>query len=257
MKGEVVMTVKDIWAEALNEAENPEMRNGGLWARSFAQADGDENKAKAAYIRSRVQELEAADANVPPPPSKKTTGWCPNCQTECAIDSTECPKCRSSFASDSIYKLLDRKPENAQPSIQKNNGRGWCPVCHEPIDLDALYCSACNSNLAARHLSPLKYKPTSPAPNAQQGHSQNNSYSPRGVQIVQTAKSRGTYIILGILFGMLGIHNFYAGRYLRGALQLCSTCILGWFVIGLVITAFWVLIDLFTVTEDSEGIRLT
>lgn len=251
------MTVKDIWAEALNEAENPEMRNGGLWARSFAQADGDENKAKAAYIRSRVQELEAADATIPPPPVKKASGWCPNCQTECAIDSTECPKCRSSFASDSIYKLLDRKPENAQPPIQKKNDRGWCPVCQEPLDMDALYCTACKSNLSARGLYPQKYRSDAVNPGQPRQSTQNNTYSPHGVQIVQTAKSRGTYIILGILFGMLGIHNFYAGRYLRGALQLCSTCILGWFVIGLFITAFWVLIDLFTVTEDSEGIRLT
>lgn len=240
------MTVKDIWAEALNEAENPELRNGGLWARSFAQADGDENKAKAAYIRSRVQELEAADANIPPPPVKKASGWCPNCQTECAIDSTECPKCRSSFASDSIYKLLDRKPENAQPPIQKKNDRGWCPVCHEPLDLDAMYCSACKSSLTARHLSPLKYKPTTPAPSMQQSYSQDR-------QVIKAAKSRGVYIILALFFGLLGIHNFYAGRFLRGALQFIITAALGWFVIGLVITFLWVLIDMFTVTTDGAG----
>ena len=200
------MGAQDIWADALKEAESPETRNAGLWAKCFAEADGDEAKARAAYIKAKV-------AAVNPPAS--------------------------------------------QPAPQARNDRGWCPACHAPIDLDALYCSACSSNLTANHLRPLKYKPTTPAPNAQQSHSQSNSYSPRGVQIVQTAKSRGTYIILGILFGMLGIHNFSAGRYLRGALQLVSTCVFGWFVIGLIITAIWVLIDLFTVTEDSEGIRLT
>lgn len=52
---------------------------------------------------------------------------------------------------------------------------------------------------------------------------------------------------------MLGIHNFYAGRYLRGALQMIITVTLGWFVIGLVISCFWALIDLFTVTTDGAG----
>lgn len=153
------MGAQDIWADALKESESPETRDAGLWAKCFAEADGDENKAKAAYIRSRVQDLEIADARVPPPPVKKTTGWCPNCKTECAIDSPECPKCRSSFASDSIYKLLDRNPESAPPPSQSNN-IGWCPVCHEPLDMDALYCAACKSNLSARNLSPLRHRPT-------------------------------------------------------------------------------------------------
>ena len=79
----------------------------------------------------------------------------------------------------------------------------------------------------------------------------------QGFQIVKTAKSRGIYILLALFFlGMLGAHNFYAGRYLRGALQLLCTCILGWFVVGLVITFIWVLIDLFTVTEDGDGVPL-
>ncbi len=116
------MTVKDVWAEALNEAGNPEIRNSGLWARCFAQADGDENKAKAAYIRTRAQELEEADADAPPSPVKMPVGWCPNCKTECDLASTECPKCKSSFAADSIYKLLDKKPDDAKPPFQKMVG---------------------------------------------------------------------------------------------------------------------------------------
>ncbi len=72
-------------------------------------------------------------------------------------------------------------------------------------------------------------------------------------QIVKTAKSRGIYIILGIFFGLLGIHNFYAGRYGVGAIQLLITGILGWFVVGLFITAFWVIYELFTVKADGSG----
>ncbi|CAN7407944.1 TM2 domain-containing protein [Acidovorax sp. LjRoot74] len=74
-----------------------------------------------------------------------------------------------------------------------------------------------------------------------------------GTQLVKSAKSRGIYIILGLFFGLLGVHNFYAGRLGIGLAQLLITCILGWFVVGLFITAIWVLIELFTVTKDGAG----
>ena len=41
--------------------------------------------------------------------------------------------------------------------------------------------------------------------------------------VVTHAKSRGVYIILGLFFGCLGIHNFYAGRNGVGVAQLLIT----------------------------------
>lgn len=240
------MATKDVWAEALSESENQEQRNSGLWARCFAQADGDENKARAAYIRIRAEELEKADGVAPAEPPQKAKGWCPLCKTECSLDSTECPKCRASFATDSAYKPLGTKPIDAKPHVTTSNSRGWCPVCHAPIDLDSMYCSACSSSLTARHLSPLKYRPTNPAPNTLQSHTQDR-------QVIKAAKSRGVYIILALFLGLLGIHNFYAGRFLRGALQFIVTAALGWFVVGIAITFIWALIDMFTVTTDGAG----
>lgn len=70
---------------------------------------------------------------------------------------------------------------------------------------------------------------------------------------VQTAKSRGVYVILGLFFGLLGVHNFYAGRFGVGVAQLLTVLVLGWFVVGLVIVAIWVLVELFMVTEDGNG----
>jgi hypothetical protein len=46
------------WAAAMAECESSE-RNPGLWARVFAQAGGDEGKAKAAYIAERVRTMAA------------------------------------------------------------------------------------------------------------------------------------------------------------------------------------------------------
>jgi RNA polymerase primary sigma factor len=45
-----------LWATALEEYES-QTRRPGLFARLFAEANGDEAKTKAAYLRERVKEL--------------------------------------------------------------------------------------------------------------------------------------------------------------------------------------------------------
>ncbi|MES1980775.1 MAG: hypothetical protein V4451_22270 [Pseudomonadota bacterium] len=45
-----------LWSAALAEFENSS-RRPGLWARVFAEADGNESVAKAAYLKTRVAEL--------------------------------------------------------------------------------------------------------------------------------------------------------------------------------------------------------
>lgn len=44
------------WEQALNEFESSEM-NKGIWAKAYSNADGDEKKAKANYLKIRVQQL--------------------------------------------------------------------------------------------------------------------------------------------------------------------------------------------------------
>ncbi|CAN5437885.1 hypothetical protein BH10PSE18_BH10PSE18_18890 [soil metagenome] len=70
---------------------------------------------------------------------------------------------------------------------------------------------------------------------------------------MKTAKSRGVYIILGLFFGLLGVHNFYAGYLGRGLAQLLIVFTLGWFVVGIVVVAIWTLIELFVVKTDGSG----
>jgi TM2 domain-containing membrane protein YozV len=79
----------------------------------------------------------------------------------------------------------------------------------------------------------------------------------QNVVVVRSTKSRGVYIILGLFFGCLGIHNFYAGYYGRGAAQLIITLLLGWVIIGIVITVLWALIEICTVKEDANGDTMT
>ena len=70
------------------------------------------------------------------------------------------------------------------------------------------------------------------------------------------AKSRTTYILLGLFVcGLFGVHNFYAGRTGRGIAQLIITVALGWLLIGIIITGFWVLMDALCVETDGQGRR--
>ena len=45
---------EDNWAAAMKEAESPADRDPALWAKCFAENDGDEQRAKAAYMRAKV-----------------------------------------------------------------------------------------------------------------------------------------------------------------------------------------------------------
>lgn len=184
-----------VWAAALEEVES-QQRQPGLWARCFAEAGGDEGKAKAAYIRERVSQQAPVAA-----PAAPALGYCPNCGKQCAMDAETCPHCAA------VFGPWAWKPQHSPPHSAS------------PVSAPA------------------------PARSSQQA----------GPMYVQTAKSRGVYVILGLFFGLMGVHNFYAGRFGVGVAQLLTVLILGWFVVGLVIVAFWVLIELFIVTEDGKG----
>ena len=68
-------------------------------------------------------------------------------------------------------------------------------------------------------------------------------------------KSRIAYIMLGIFFGALGIHNFYAGFIGRGISQLCITILtLGY---GAVVSWIWAIVEICTVDRDQRNIAFT
>lgn len=68
-----------------------------------------------------------------------------------------------------------------------------------------------------------------------------------------TAKSRMTFILLGVLLGIFGAHSFYAGYTKRGVFQLVlSVCTVG---IGAVLSWVWAVIDICTISEDAKGIH--
>jgi hypothetical protein len=50
------LTEENHWATAMNELESGQRRTG-VWAKAFAESDGDEIQTKVAYLKARVQQL--------------------------------------------------------------------------------------------------------------------------------------------------------------------------------------------------------
>lgn len=65
------------------------------------------------------------------------------------------------------------------------------------------------------------------------------------------AKSRTTYILLGLFLGVFGVHNFYAGYTGRAIAQLLMT-LLSLFLLSPIV-AIWIIVEICTVTEDRQG----
>jgi TM2 domain-containing membrane protein YozV len=112
-----------------------------------------------------------------------------------------------------------------------------CPDCQRQISTEASTCPGCGRPMKVTQAATIQQQPIA--------------------VVVEPSKSPGVYIILGLLLGLLGIHNFYAGYYGRGAVQLAITALLGWIYIGIFITGIWVLIELFSVEDDANGVRMT
>jgi len=70
------------------------------------------------------------------------------------------------------------------------------------------------------------------------------SYVPR--------RSRLTFILLGVLLGAFGGHNFYAGYTKKAVIQLLLTLLSCFF--GGVISWIWAIVEVCIVTQDDDGI---
>ena len=82
--------------------------------------------------------------------------------------------------------------------------------------------------------------------------------------MVTVSKSRGRYIILGLFFGGMGFHNFYAGHHVRGAIKMGIFLIAfavdaslrfytGFAIVALALFWLWALIEIITVKKDAGG----
>lgn len=75
--------------------------------------------------------------------------------------------------------------------------------------------------------------------------------------VTYPATRRGVYVALGLSpLGVLGFHNYYAGRISSGVWKGLLTVFLGWTVIGLIAVIIWVIYELVNETEDGRGLKM-
>jgi TM2 domain-containing membrane protein YozV len=106
--------------------------------------------------------------------------------------------------------------------------------------------------------------PTSPdpapapvaAPNAALGApAATASPYPIAPEFAADAKNRTTFIVLGVLLGFTGAHNFYAAYKKKAIIQLCITVLTLGFAAPMIWV--WAVIDVCTVDRDSNGTKFT
>jgi len=107
-----------------------------------------------------------------------------------------------------------------------------CPYCSADLPDGSNFCTQCGKTLNA-------------AP--QQQAPQQQAAAPQG-----EAKSRTLYIVLAIVLGEFGIHNFYSGHTTYGIIKLVVTI----FTSGILVWAAWgwAIYEAITVKEDANGV---
>lgn len=111
-----------------------------------------------------------------------------------------------------------------------------CPECNKQVSDQATACPSCGYPMSVR-------LDAAAAKAAKDG-------------VVTVRKSRGVYIVLGLLFGLLGVHSFYAGYYWQGFFQLLLGVVLWSTYIGPLVVIVWTLASLVTETHDASGVKM-
>lgn len=128
-----------------------------------------------------------------------------------------------------------------------------CEYCDNNIPDQELKCPSCGAPAPQNTATPVQPQTATATPVQQPIYIQVPPAEPQ-VTYVIAPKSRAVYIILTIFFGLLGIHNFYAGYIAKGLTQLLLTICLGWTGVVPCIVFLWCIIEIFVVTKSKNGV---
>jgi TM2 domain-containing membrane protein YozV len=128
-----------------------------------------------------------------------------------------------------------------------------CPECSTKVSDQATSCPSCGYPIAKSR------EHARDAPSSRAG-SANNAPPPTAT----VRRSRAVYIILGLVFGGLGFHNFYSGHKAAGAIKVGVFLIAfaldavtgfytGFFFLALLVFYLWSLVEVITVKSDADG----
>jgi len=98
---------EDLYAQVYEEVSSDQIQKG-IWARAWSEAEGDEQRAKARYLKLRVEQLKRAGApkagsapsNTSIPDQHKVSIECPRCGGEFSLPASRdvvatCPHCKA------------------------------------------------------------------------------------------------------------------------------------------------------------------
>jgi TM2 domain-containing membrane protein YozV len=182
-----------------------------------------------------------------------------------------CPYCRTPFDETAPAKLFCTAcgTPHHEDCYQENGGCTVFGCARAPADDPKLLVSQSDLSAIVVPVQPTvsvpqypvpQYPPSQRYPPSTYGGPLGLSQPARGVQppvvtYAGVAKSRTTYIVLGIFLGALGVHNFYAGYTGRAVGQLClSVLTLGYLALAAWI---WAIIEICVVDKDSAGIHFS
>lgn len=180
---------------------------------------------------------------------------CPKCGKHYVVDiadaatEVECVKCGEHFVA------MDQATKR-------------CPMCGEEILAVAKKCKHCGEYLDNRNISaPQPVAQRQPGATSQLLHTLENVLEDKVARsnaipknkpvrepatVSPTAKNRAIYILLALFFGLLGIHDIYAGFWIRAVLKAVMT--LTGFLLP--ISLLWVIFDIFVVHVDADRVPM-
>jgi ribosomal protein L40E len=158
---------EEFWAAAFEEFENS-ARRPGLWARTFAEANGNEAVAKAAYLTLRVAEMQSAEikrvqdlkaAEAERNYQLLPKGSCSNeyCKAIIPLASKNCPKCNAAFGTRYGWSINPIEQSMAMTEEEINHSKQLkciCSYCKKALlSPTATSCHKCNTTFTASSAS--------------------------------------------------------------------------------------------------------
>ena len=145
-----------------------------------------------------------------------------------------------------------------------------CEYCGAAIPPGAGNCPSCGAAVTVQVSPPVQVAQPTPAPQPyapppgypapppgypapQPGYPAPQPGYPFQPQVALGQRARVVYIMLGIFFGIFGIHNFYANRAAPGLGQLLVTIFLGWLGYPLLLVWIWAIVECCTIKADGRG----
>jgi hypothetical protein len=123
-----------------------------------------------------------------------------------------------------------------------------CEYCDNMVPKGATRCPSCGASVSVD--VPETQIPVSVQKESERPVSETSPFIDPYVYVDK--KSRVVYVILGIMFGEIGVHNFYAGYIGRGVAQLLITIL----SFGLLfwVSWLWAIIEICIVRQDGRSI---